>query len=74
MRDVKKYADYVYEILKNESRNLDALYQDYILELVGVMGMDALIENKLVESCGVINGRRLYTLCDKRYETYEKDS
>ena len=61
-----RYADYVYEILKNECRNLDALYQDYILELVGVMGMDALIENHLVETCGVVNGRQLYVLCDKK--------
>lgn len=60
------YADYVYKIIKNESRNLDALYQDYILELVGVMGMDALIENKLVETCGVVNGRQLFVLCDKK--------
>ena len=60
------YADYVYEIIKNESRNLDAIYQDYILELVGLFGMDALIENKLVEACGVVNGRQLYVLCDKK--------
>lgn len=59
------YADYVYEIIKNESRNLDAIYQDYILYMVGAMGMRALVENKLVESCGVVNGRLLYVLCDK---------
>lgn len=59
------YADYVYEILKNESRNLDAIYQDYILYMVGAMGMQALVENNLVESCGVMNGRLLYVLCDK---------
>lgn len=60
-----RYVDYVYEIIKNESRNLDALYQDYILYLVGAMGMQALVENKLVETCGVMNGRLLYVLCDK---------
>ena len=60
-----RYVDYVYNILKNESRNLDALYQDYILEIVGVMGMDALLEHKLVETCGVINGRQLFVLCEK---------
>lgn len=59
------YVDYVYEMIKNESRNLDALYQDYILEMVGVLGMQALIENKLVETCGVVNGRQLFVLCDK---------
>ena len=61
-----RYVDYVYDILKNESRNWDALYQSYILELIGVMGMQALIENKLIETCGVINGRQLYVLCDKK--------
>ena len=60
-----KYVDYVYEIVKNEGRNFDALYQDYVLELVGIMGMDALLENKLIETCGVVNGRQLFVLCDK---------
>lgn len=59
------YADYVYEIIKNESKNLDAIYQDYILYMVGAMGMQALVENNLVESCGVMNGRLLYVLCEK---------
>lgn len=63
-----KYADYVYEIIKNESRNLDAIYQDYILYMVGAMGMQALVENKLVESCGSVNGRLLYVLCEKEVE------
>ena len=58
------YAKCVYEIVKNEGRNFDALYQDYILELVGTMGMDALLENNLLETCGIVNGRQLYTLCD----------
>ena len=60
-----KYVDYVYEIVKNEGRNFDALYQDYVLELVGIMGMDALLENKLIETCGVVNGRQLFVLCEK---------
>lgn len=60
-----RYVDYVYDMLKNESRNLDAIYQDYILELFGVMGMDALLEHKLIETCGVVNGRQLFVLCEK---------
>lgn len=59
-----KYADYVYEIVKNEGRNWDALYQDFILEMVGVCGMEALLENKLIETCGVVNGRQLFVLCE----------
>jgi hypothetical protein len=60
-----RYVDYVYEIVKNEGRNFDALYQDYILELVGIMGMQALLENNLLETCGVVNGRQLFVLCEK---------
>lgn len=60
------YVDHVYKIVKNEGRNWDALYQDFILEMVGVSGMEALIENKLIESCGVVNGRRLFVLCEKK--------
>ena len=60
------YADYVYVIVKNECEGMDAIYGDYICELVGVWGLNALIECKLVESCGVVNGRRLYVLCEKK--------
>lgn len=60
------YVDYIYEIVKNESRNFDAIYQDYILELVGVMGMQALVENDLLEGCGSVNGLQLYVLCEKK--------
>lgn len=59
------YVDYVYKIVENESRNWDALYQDFILEMVGAHGMDALLENKLLETCGVVNGRQLYVLLPK---------
>lgn len=61
-----KYVDYIYKIIKNESRNWDAIYQDFILEMVGAFGMQALLENNLIESCGVVNGRQLYVLCDKK--------
>lgn len=61
-----KYVDYVYEILVRECDGMDSIYGDYIARLVGIRGLDALIENNLVESCGVINGRRLYVLCDKQ--------
>lgn len=56
------YAQHVYEIVRLESLDMDAIYKDYIFQLVGVFGFNSLIENKLIESCGVVNGRRLYTL------------
>lgn len=62
----KAYVDYVYGIMKHESYNLDSIYKDYIIYNVGVFGFNALHEYKLIESCGVVNGRQLYVLCDKK--------
>lgn len=59
-----EYAEKVYQILKEESEGLDALYESFIKDVVGRRGLEVLIKNKLVESCGVVNGRRLYTLCN----------
>jgi hypothetical protein len=55
----------VYEVVKNKSLGLDAIYESYILELVGVDGLEILRKNRLVETCGVINGRQLYVLVQK---------
>lgn len=42
------YAHHVYEIVRLESLDMDAIYKDYILQLVGVFGFNSLIENKLI--------------------------
>jgi hypothetical protein len=47
---------------------MDAIYADYIKQMVGVYGFNALLEHKLIENCGVINGRQLYVLCDRTDE------
>lgn len=60
------YADHVYAIVKKEAEGLDSIYEDYIMHLVGIIGLNALIEAKLLETCGVICGRPLYVLCDKK--------
>ena len=60
------YVDYVYDIVRLDTEGLDSIYKDYIIQMVGVYGFNALHEAKLIESCGVINGRRLYVLCEKR--------
>ena len=59
------YALTVYLIVMEEFADLDAIYEDTLIHLVGVRGVEALKENKLLESCGVVNGRQLYKLCDK---------
>ena len=58
-------VEYVYEAVKNECSGMDAIYEDYILELVGEVGLRTLLEHRLLETCGVINGRQLYALCEK---------
>ena len=59
------YVDYVYDIVRLDAEGMDSIYKDYIIQMVGVYGFNALHEAKLIESCGVINGRRLYVLCEK---------
>lgn len=61
---MKTYADYVYEIVKEQTEKFDAIYEDYITELVGVFGLNALLDNNLLENCGIVNGKQLYVLCD----------
>ena len=59
------YALTVYLMVMEEFADLDSIYEDALIHLVGVRGVEALKENKLLESCGVVNGRQMYTLCDK---------
>lgn len=61
-----RYVDHVYNIVKLDCEGMDAAYKDYIIHLVGVHGFNLLHEHKLIEGCGVINGRYLFTLCDKK--------
>lgn len=61
-----KYIDFVYEILKADSQGLDAVYEDYILQLVGEEGFKALLQNNLLEACGVVSGRQLWAIVEKR--------
>lgn len=61
---MKTYVDYVYDIIKEQTEKFDAIYEDYITELVGVFGLNALLDNNLLETCGIVNGKQLYVLCD----------
>lgn len=60
-----RYADHVYDIVRLDCLEMDSIYKDYILQMVGVYGLNALLRNGLLESCGVINGRQLYVLVKK---------
>jgi hypothetical protein len=57
-----KYADRVHDELARECEGLDAVYEDYIIRLVGEEGFEALRDAKILTSCGSINGRNLYTI------------
>ena len=59
------YALTVYLMVMEEFADLDAIYEDALIHLVGVRGVESLKENKLLGACGVVNGRQLYKLCDK---------
>lgn len=65
---MKAYVDYIYEIVKNETKGLDAVYRDTIIHLVGVYGFNALYEARLLEGCGSVNARELYVLVDREEE------
>ena len=58
-------ADKIYDIVKQACGDLDAIYEDYITWLVGVEGLYVLKKHKRVETCGIVNGRQLYTLLPK---------
>lgn len=59
-------VDQVYKTVMGVCGDLDSIYEDYIIYLVGYEGLYILREHQLLESCGVINGRKLYVLCDKK--------
>lgn len=57
-----QYVDRVYYTVAIESQGLDAIYEDYIIRLVGEEGFEILRDKKYLTTCGSVNGRNLYTL------------
>ena len=57
-----EYKEMLYKILELDMRPLDALYEDYIIHTIGITGLTYLRSNGYLESCGVVNGKSLYTL------------
>lgn len=72
MKNHEQFVGYVYDIVKLDCEEMDAIYKDYILQLVGVYGFNALYGSGLLESCGTMHGRGLYVLFDKP-EGFGKD-
>lgn len=61
----KKYVKQVYDIVAAETEGLEAVYGNFIRHLVGIVGLETLVYHNLIESCGVVNGKQLYTLIKK---------
>ena len=66
---MKTYADYVYEIIKPSFDFFDAVYEDHIISVVGAAGLTELRSNGLLEPCGAIADRHLYSLIEKKGAT-----
>lgn len=59
---MKQYTDNVYEVVEKACDKLDALYEDYIISLIGEEGFELLRYEGFLTTCGSINGRTLYVL------------
>ena len=57
-----EYANNLHEVAKEEFDGLDAIYEDALIHLIGIYGLQLLRTYNLIEGCGVVNGRNLYTL------------
>ena len=57
--------DHLYKAVEEVFDNTNAIYEDYLIYLIGFEGLYTLIENGLLESIDVINGRKTYSLRDK---------
>lgn len=73
MKTYEQFVDHVYNIVKMDCEGMDAIYGDYIKQMVGTYGFNALHKEKLIEGCGIINGRQLYTLCPKKTLKLDKN-
>ena len=60
------HTEYFYEILKEMCDGMDSVYEDYIIEIIGLLGLKELRGAGYLETCGVINGRQLYVLVEKK--------
>ena len=54
--------DILHEVVNGCTRGMDAAYEDYIIDLVGEEGFWILRKNRILEPCGSIDGRNLFTV------------
>ena len=58
---MNKANEYLRQI-KEALPQADAVYEDFIIDLCGMEGLMTLRESRLIELCGVLEGRRLYAI------------
>lgn len=62
-RDNEQEAQHIYCAIQSYfHHNAETVYEDVIIDLVGQRSLALLREFRLIESCAVINGRKLYAL------------
>ena len=54
--------DILHEVVSGCTRGMDAAYEDYLIDLVGEEGFWILRKHRILEPCGSVNGRNLYTV------------
>ena len=57
-----KKAKEIYATVRETYPKADAVYEDAIIVLVGYEGLLTLREMHLIETCAVLEGRKLYAL------------
>ena len=67
MNENKTYVDYVYDIVRDECEHI-AIYEQYIINLVGSYGLNALLNAGLIKHGGILSGKQLYELVEKGEE------
>lgn len=58
---MKKANEYL-QMLKTAYPKAEAIYEDAIIRICGEEGLMSLRKNRLIELCGVLEGRRLYAI------------
>lgn len=57
-----KPVSYYINLLRKHYPRADAIYEDAIIDICGQDGFETLRENRRIEPCGVIYGRKLYAI------------
>lgn len=72
MDTYEQFVEHMYHIVRLDTLEMDAIYKDYIIQMVGIYGFNALYKERLIEGCGSVNGRALYVLCN--YDSRKKQA